>query len=71
VIDGFTSLPILKYHMKILIGDSITKAGTQDIFKPTIRNDSLLEISSDNGIRVVHLVTLKKYDHQKYNPSKQ
>jgi len=30
-----------KYHMKILLGDFNTKVGRENIFKPTIRNDSL------------------------------
>jgi len=30
------------------------KIGREDIFKPTIRNESLHEISNDNGIRAVN-----------------
>jgi hypothetical protein len=30
-----------KYHMKILLGDLIAKVGREDIFKPTIGNESL------------------------------
>jgi muramidase (phage lysozyme) len=37
-----------KYHMKILLGDFKVKVGKQDIFKPTIQNESLHEISNDN-----------------------
>jgi hypothetical protein len=33
-----------KYHMKILLGDFNTKVGREDIFKPTIGNESLLWI---------------------------
>jgi exonuclease III len=29
-----------KYHMKILLGDLSAKVGTEDIFKPTIGNES-------------------------------
>jgi hypothetical protein len=48
-----------KYHMKILLGDFNTKVGREDIFKPTIGNESLHEISNDNGVRVVNLATSK------------
>jgi exonuclease III len=40
-----------KYHMKILLGDLNAKVGREDIFKPTIGNESLHEISNDNGVR--------------------
>jgi hypothetical protein len=49
----------LKYHMKILFGDLNAKVGREDIFKPTIGNDSLHETSNDNGVRVVNFATLK------------
>jgi hypothetical protein len=39
--------------MKIMLGDFNAKVGREDIFKPTIGNESLHEISNDNGIRVV------------------
>jgi hypothetical protein len=48
-----------RYHMKILLGDFNAKVGTEDIFKPTIRNESLHEISNDNGVRVVSFATSK------------
>jgi hypothetical protein len=34
-----------KYHMKILLGDSNAKVGRENIFKLTIGNESLHEIS--------------------------
>jgi hypothetical protein len=34
--------------MKILLGDFNVKEGREDIFKPTIGNESLNEISIDN-----------------------
>jgi hypothetical protein len=43
-----------KDHMKILLGYLNAKVGREDIFKPTIRNESLHEISNDNGVRVVN-----------------
>jgi hypothetical protein len=39
------------YHMKILLGDVNTKIGREDIFKPTIGNESLHEISKHSGAR--------------------
>jgi hypothetical protein len=48
-----------KYHMKILLGDFIAKVGIEDIFKPTIGNESLHTISNDNGVKVVNFATSK------------
>jgi hypothetical protein len=48
-----------KYHMKILLGDYNAKVGREDIFKPTIGNESLHEISNDNGVRLVNFPHLK------------
>jgi hypothetical protein len=54
-----------KYHMKILL-DFNAKVGREDIFKPTIGNESLHEITNDNGVRLVNFATSKnlcqKYD---------
>jgi hypothetical protein len=47
-----------KYHMKILL-DFNAKVGKEDIFKPTIGNESLHEISNDNGIKVVNFAPSK------------
>ena len=49
-----------KYHMKIILGDFNAKVGRENIFKPTIGNDSLHQDSNDNGVRVVNFVTSKK-----------
>jgi hypothetical protein len=35
-----------RYDMKILLGDFNAKVGTEDIFKPTIGNESSHEISN-------------------------
>jgi hypothetical protein len=48
-----------KCHTKILLGDLNAKVGKEDIFKPTVRNESLNEISNDNGVRLVNFVTSK------------
>jgi hypothetical protein len=48
-----------KYHTKILLGDFSAQVGREDIFKPTIGNESLHEISNDNAIRIVNFATSK------------
>jgi endonuclease/exonuclease/phosphatase family metal-dependent hydrolase len=45
--------------MEILLGDFNAKFGTEDIFKPTIVNESLHQHSNDNGVRVVKFATSK------------
>jgi hypothetical protein len=40
----------LIYHMKILLGDFNAEVGKEDIFKPTIGNKSLHEISNNNEL---------------------
>jgi hypothetical protein len=45
----FDQIP--KYHMKILLGDCNAKVGREDIFKPTIGNESFQETSNDNGVK--------------------
>jgi hypothetical protein len=45
--------------MKILLGDFNAKVGREDISKSTIGNESLHEISNDNGVRVVNFSTSK------------
>jgi len=44
-----------KYHMKILLGDFNAKVGRDNIFKPTIGDESLHQDSNDNGVRILHL----------------
>jgi exonuclease III len=53
----FDKLP--KYHMNILLGDFNAKVDREDIFDPTIGNESLHEISNNNGVRVVKFATSK------------
>jgi hypothetical protein len=48
-----------KYHMKILLGDFIARVGREDIFKPTIWNKSLHDISNDNGVTLINFATFK------------
>ena len=48
-----------KYDMKILLGEFDTKVGRENIFMPTIGNESLHQDSSDNGVRIVNFATSK------------
>jgi hypothetical protein len=43
------------YTMKYALG----KLDREDIFKSTIGNESLHEISDDNGVRIVNFITFK------------
>jgi len=52
VLDNFP-----KYHMKVLLGDVIAKVGRENIFKPTIGNESLIQDSNGNGVRIINLAT--------------
>ena len=45
------------YHMKILLGDCNAKVGRENIFKPTIGNECLLQDSNGNGVRIVNFAT--------------
>jgi hypothetical protein len=54
VVDQF-----LRYDKKVLLDDFNAQVGREDIFKPTIRNESSHEISNDNGVRVVNFATSK------------
>jgi exonuclease III len=52
-----------RYDKKILLSDFNAKVGTENIFKPAIRNERLHElcneISNYNGVRVVNVATSK------------
>ena len=45
--------------MKILLGDFNANVGGENIFKPTIGNESLQQHSNDNGVRIVTFATSK------------
>jgi len=47
------------YHMKILLGVFNAKVERENIFKPTIGNESLHQDSNDNGVRTVNFTTSK------------
>jgi hypothetical protein len=53
--------------MKILLGDFNPEVGREDIFKPTIWNKSLHEISNNNGVKSSNLCHIQESDCQKYN----
>ena len=44
-----------KYHMKILLREFNAKVGRENIFKPTIGNESLHQDSNDNSFRIENL----------------
>ena len=45
--------------MKILLGDFNVKLGTEDILKPIIGQESLHQVSNENGVRLVNFATSK------------
>jgi hypothetical protein len=45
--------------MKMLLGDFNAKVGSEDIFKTTIGNESLHEISNDSGVSVINFASSK------------
>jgi len=45
--------------MKILLGDFNAEVGRENIFRLTIRNESLHQDSNDNGIRIVNFAISK------------
>jgi len=45
--------------IKILIGDFNLKMDEENMYRPTIGQDSLRDISNDNGIRLIHLCLAK------------
>jgi len=46
-----------KYHIKILLGDFSAKMGRENIFKSTIRNESLHQDSNDSDVRIAKVFT--------------
>ena len=49
----------LKHHVKMLLGNFNAKVGRENIFKPTIGQESLHQDSNDNGVRLVNFNTSK------------
>jgi hypothetical protein len=52
------------YYIKILLGDVNAKVGRENIFKPTIGNESLHQANNDNGVRLVNFEKRKNEDSQ-------
>jgi len=52
-LEVFYNFPM--YQMKILLRDFKAKVGRENSFKPTIGNESLHQVSNDNGVRIVTL----------------
>jgi hypothetical protein len=48
-----------KYHTKIVLEDLSVKVSREVIFKPSIGNESIYEISNDNAVRVINVDTSK------------
>jgi hypothetical protein len=46
-----------KYPMRILSGDYTAKLGRDDVFKPTVGNESLHQGTNGNGVRIVNFAT--------------
>ena len=47
------------YHMKIILEDFNAEVGREIIFNPTVWNESLHQVSSDNVFRIVNFATSK------------
>ena len=45
--------------MKILSGDFNAKVGQENIFKPTAENESLHQVSNDNGVKITNFAISK------------
>jgi hypothetical protein len=48
-----------KCHTKIVLGDFNAKVGRENIFKPTVGNESLHQDSNEYGVRMVNFATSK------------
>jgi hypothetical protein len=48
-----------RHHMKIFLGDFNAKVGGGGLFKPITGNESLHEVSNDDGVRVENSATSK------------
>jgi len=45
--------------MKILLGDFNARVGRENIFKPTVGNESLHQDGNENGARILNFATSK------------
>jgi hypothetical protein len=46
-----------KHDIKVIFGDFNAKVGREESFKPVIRNESLHDVSNDNGLRLITFAT--------------
>jgi len=46
-----------KYHMKIVLGAFNAKVGRENIFKPSIGNESLHQDNNNSGVRIANFAT--------------
>jgi hypothetical protein len=48
-----------KYHVTIMSGDFSAKVDTEDVFKLAVENETLHNITNDNGARTVNVAKCK------------
>jgi hypothetical protein len=48
-----------EHHMKILSGDFSAKGERENIFKQTMKNESLHQVGKDNIIKIINFTTSK------------
>ena len=66
--EELEQFPPPKYHMKVVLGDFNAKVGGgENIYKPTVMNESLHQDSNDNGIRIVNIATSKNLVVEEYD----
>jgi hypothetical protein len=56
-------------RMNILLAEFNINICREDSVKPTIENESLHEISNDNGLKSSKFCHIEKYHSKKYNDS--
>ena len=56
-----------KCRIKILLGNFNTKLEREDIFKPTVRNESLHQDIDANGVRTVKFAIPKKFSSEEHD----
>ena len=55
--------------MKIILGDFNAKVGRENIFKPTIGNESLHQDSNNNGFRKINFANQKSSSEEHNVPA--
>ena len=49
-------------NIKIILGDFNAKVGTEDIYNPTIGNESLHNETNNNGIKIIQFAISKDFN---------